>query len=38
MAADRPTVVVLNKADLAGLGDGGPLPRAHRRAADLPLR
>jgi hypothetical protein len=33
VAADRPTVAVLNKADLAGLGDGGPLPRAHRRAA-----
>jgi hypothetical protein len=32
--ADRPTVTVLNKADLTGLGDGGPLPRAHRRAAD----
>src|SRR5215510_9353852 len=33
-AAGRPTVTVLNKADLSGLGDGGPLPRAHRRAAD----
>jgi hypothetical protein len=32
-ADDRPTVTVLNKADLTGLGDGGPLPRAHRRAA-----
>jgi hypothetical protein len=32
-AADRPTVTVLNKADLTGLGDGGPLMRAHRRAA-----
>jgi hypothetical protein len=27
-------LTVLNKADLAGLGDGGPLTRAHRRAAD----
>jgi hypothetical protein len=33
-AADRPIVTVLNKADLTGLGDGGPLVRAHRRAAD----
>jgi hypothetical protein len=33
-AAARPTVTVLNKADLTGLGDGGPLARAHRRAAD----
>lgn len=33
-AADRPTVTVLNKADLTGLGHGGPLARAHRRAAD----
>jgi hypothetical protein len=33
-AADRPVVTVLNKADLTGLGDGGPLARAHRRAAD----
>src|SRR3954447_9965552 len=33
-AADRPMLTVLNKADLAGLGDGGPLTRAHRRAAD----
>jgi len=32
-AADRPIVTVLNKADLTGLGDGGPLTRAHRRAA-----
>lgn len=32
--ADRPVVTVLNKADLTGLGDGGPLVRAHRRAAD----
>jgi hypothetical protein len=33
-AADKPAVTVLNKADLTGLGDGGPLARAHRRAAD----
>jgi hypothetical protein len=33
VAADRPTVALLNKADLTGLGDGGPLPRAYRRAA-----
>src|SRR3954451_20261810 len=33
-AADRPMLTVLNKAALAGLGDGGPWPRAHRRAAD----
>jgi hypothetical protein len=33
-AADRPVVTVLNKADLTGFGDGGPLTRAHRRAAD----
>lgn len=31
---DKPSVMVLNKADLTGLGDGGPLARAHRRAAD----
>lgn len=31
--AGRPVVTVLNKADLTGLGDGGPLPRAHRLAA-----
>jgi hypothetical protein len=33
-AADRPIVSVLNKADLMGFGDDGPLARAHRRAAD----
>jgi hypothetical protein len=33
-AADRQVVTVLNKADLTGLGDGGPLTRAHRRAAE----
>jgi hypothetical protein len=32
--ADRPTLTVLNKADLTGFGGGGPLPLAHRRAAD----
>ena len=32
--ADRPTLTVLNKADLAGFGTGGPLALAHRRAAD----
>jgi len=31
---DKPNVMVLNKADLTGLGGGGPLARAHRRAAD----
>jgi hypothetical protein len=34
LAADKPSVMVLNKADLTGLGGGGPLARAHRRAAD----
>lgn len=34
ITSDRPTVVVLNKADLAGSGAGGPLAVAHRRAAD----
>jgi hypothetical protein len=29
----RPTVIVLNKADLTGFGAGGPLALAHRRAA-----
>ncbi|WP_448455459.1 hypothetical protein [Mycolicibacterium elephantis] len=32
-ASQRPTVVILNKADLSGFGAGGPLPIAHRRAA-----
>ncbi|MGV0646673.1 hypothetical protein ABQE44_25135 [Mycolicibacterium sp. XJ2546] len=31
-AARRPTVLVLNKADLTGFGAGGPLATAHRRA------
>jgi hypothetical protein len=31
--ADRPSLVVLNKADLSGFGAGGPLALAHRRAA-----
>jgi len=33
--SERPTVVVLNKADLSGFGVGGPLALAHRRAADI---
>lgn len=33
--AGRPTVVVLNKADLAGSGPGGPVATAHRRAQQL---
>jgi hypothetical protein len=33
-AADRPIVAVLNKADMTGLGDGGPSARAYRRPAD----
>ena len=32
-AVDRPTVAVLNKADLTGFGAGGPLTLAHRHAA-----
>jgi hypothetical protein len=35
LAAGRPVVTVLNKADLSGLGRGGPLPRAYRRAAEF---
>lgn len=31
----RPTLVVLNKADLAGFGAGGPLAIADRRAAEI---
>jgi hypothetical protein len=34
LRADRPTLVVLNKADLTGFGAEGPLTLAHRRAAD----
>jgi hypothetical protein len=34
LRTDRPTLVVLNKADLTGFGAGGPLALAHRRAAD----
>jgi hypothetical protein len=34
LADHKPSVTVLNKADLTGLGGGGPLARAHRRAAD----
>ena len=33
--AGTPVVVVLNKADLAGSGPGGPMATAHRRAAEL---
>lgn len=33
--AGTPVLVVLNKADLAGSGPGGPVATAHRRAADL---
>lgn len=33
-ASPRPTVVVLNKADLVGFGAGAPLATAHRRAAE----
>jgi hypothetical protein len=34
LAAEKPSITVLNKADLTGLGGGGPLARAHRRAAE----
>jgi hypothetical protein len=34
LRTDRPSLVVLNKADLTGFGAGGPLALAHRRAAD----
>jgi hypothetical protein len=33
-AADHPVLTVLNKADLLGMGAGGPLATAERRAAD----
>lgn len=33
--AGRPTIVVLNKADLAGSGPGGPVATAHHRAGRL---
>jgi hypothetical protein len=33
MGVDRPTVAVLNKADLTGFGAGGPLTLAHLHAA-----
>lgn len=36
--AGRPTVVVLNKADLAGSGPGGPIATAHRTARRLQPR
>ncbi|HEV7420378.1 MAG TPA: hypothetical protein VGO30_11075 [Mycobacterium sp.] len=32
---DRPTLIVLNKADLTGSRSGGALPNAHRRAAQV---
>ncbi len=35
MLGPVPTLVVLNKADLAGFGAGGPIAVAERRAADL---
>lgn len=35
MLGPVPTLVVLNKADLAGFGAGGPVAVAERRAADL---
>lgn len=38
LAAPRPALVVLNKADLAGFGAGGPIAVADRRAAELQLR
>ena len=34
-ARDGPTLVVLNKADLAGFGAGGPIAVADRRAAEM---
>ncbi len=35
LAAERPTLVVLNKADLTGFAAGGPIEAARRRCADL---
>jgi hypothetical protein len=37
-ATDRPTLIVLNKADLTGSRSGGALPNAHRTAADVQRR
>ena len=34
LRGDRPSLTVLNKADLTGFGAGGPLVLAHRRAAE----
>jgi hypothetical protein len=34
LRVDRPSVMVLNKADLTGFGADGPLTLAHRRAAE----
>lgn len=35
MLSDTPALVVLNKADLAGFGAGGPISVADRRAAEM---
>ncbi|MDT5240272.1 MAG: hypothetical protein QOD97_2470 [Mycobacterium sp.] len=37
-ATDRPTLIVLNKADLTGSRSGGALSNAHRTAADVQRR
>jgi hypothetical protein len=37
-ATGRPTLIVLNKADLTGSRSGGALANAHRRAADVQRR
>jgi hypothetical protein len=37
-ASGRPTLIVLNKADLTGSRDGGALANAHRRAATVQKR
>ncbi|CAM4439124.1 hypothetical protein MB901379_00358 [Mycobacterium basiliense] len=34
-AAQQPTLVILNKADLAGFGGAGPLAAAHTRCSDF---
>jgi hypothetical protein len=33
--AELPTLIILNKADLTGFGEGGPLAQAQRRAAAI---
>ena len=38
MLGAGPTLLVLNKADLAGFGAGGPIAVAERRAADMAAR